>query len=309
MGLTAIHSWKHALPAIVLASATAACRDGPAALLRREASTLDAHLWADMRKRLAHSPGVLVRPNRRCVLAQIAGDMGGLYAGCRWSVRCEPLTAVLEGWQGVRLVDRSGRATGRVMVRLGRDAISQLQHTVEASFQDHCRCARGTTWCDFGEALRIKVPGASFAANLLPAKGYPNALRYCMENVEVQMGAEAPRDETTTEMRLAQMAARFNRLFGDVDVRRCVPPRAGELGLEVTWNPGERTATASWSALGALADYWVRLDVDAGELSIVSDKPNMVTVKSVPNDRHVSVDCYAISPDATRWVRVSRTVR
>ncbi|NLX25920.1 MAG: hypothetical protein GXY61_08185 [Lentisphaerae bacterium] len=264
---------------------------------RPSASRFDEDQWQGFLRFVQETyPMKIQSSSSGVLLVHVPNEYGQLFAESGWSVS-DNTNSVLE-LRGVEscssvITNEAEQVYLKLELAFTSSDASALGYTLAYSTDFYGGSARPSTWG--GVSVRA-AKGLSFAAHFNEAPN--NVGVFQVANCVLLIRAYDSKDALVTLDQLVALSGRLSNVVGPVKEESVANNTQDGLDLEVRGRGENGEWLLSWAATGAVGDYWVRMDIDAGALSI--EEKGIVKAKSVP-DAGATVHLYAISPDGKTW--------
>lgn len=264
---------------------------------RPPASRFDEDQWQGFLRFVQETyPMKIQSSSSGVLLVHVPNEYGQLFAESGWSLsNSTNVVLELRGVESRRSVitNEAEQVSLKLELALTSCGASALGYALAYSVDYYGGSARPSTWG--GDSVRA-AKGLSFAAHFNEAPN--NVGVFQVANCVLLIRAYDSKDSLVTLDQLVALSGRLSNVVGPVKEESVVNNTQDGLDLEVRGRGENGEWLLSWAASGAVGDYWVRMDIDAGSLSI--EEKGIVKAKSVP-DTGATVHLYAISPDGKTW--------
>lgn len=188
------------------------------------------------------------------------------------------------------------RKISYIFLSIGENAETQLQDTIKSTY---VRSAynRPNTWN--GSNPPIKIPNAGFVWNFDTG----GSLICCINNCKLMISTESKKENLSPD-ELENIALKFVSIISTNPNGKITEIIGSDLNIDF-----QRTDATSgvikWTLGKPLMNCWVRVDVDSGQLQLQPD--HTVLLQNIP-PQGTCIHIYAISPDGSKWYKVSKEV-
>ncbi len=265
----------------------------------RYSSAFSDESWKELKKQLAKYPMKVMIKFRNKIIIQIPTDIGPLLG----QKTRPPAPGVVRGGgpPTMAVITEADRAVSVVWL-IARNADEQLHETMVTSYMYFITSSRPSTW---GSLKCLAVPDSNYVAHF----NQGDNLIYCIGNMGVHFSKSLEGGKSMGKKGMVSIAKKINCLFqGDHQFLsknkaiRLFDATKKDLTIKLnnaTIKEGS-TGVIVWKLSDKFKKCWVRIDSEAGELSILDRKKMTVSVKNIPK-QGTKAHIYAISPDGQKW--------